>query len=323
MLLTIDNLDGAGARDYTNSLSSDKPALVRRRLNKPSALQADLIADTAQFLVPLAGGRIVLTRLDGVKLFTGYLAGAPQYEYVGWNERGPVYRYLIQAESDEIALDRTLLPQRAPFINRTAGKALKQLTSDQVPGVFNTAGVQDVATLASFDVHAEHPWTWHAAQLALAARAAYRAHDSALVLAPVGATVHSVNESAASFSPDALKLGSPNKLLNDVTIIGALEPQSHVKDYFLGDGLTTKFALSHKLFTRSQQTLVDEEYVGSALSPTRWSVADPASALSVSAGALVVAGGTGADGATTVTFAEQVELGGGLQFQHGEVIFNA
>src|SRR5437588_8787556 len=216
MVFTIDNLDGAGARDYTRSLSSDKPAAIRRRLNKPSALHAELIADTAQFVVPSAGGRIVLARADGVKLFTGYLTETPQYEYLGWNERGPVYRYLIQAESDEIALDRTLLPQRAPFINRTTGKALKQLTSDQLPGIFNTAGVQDVATLASFDVHAEHPWTWHAAQLALAARAAYRAHDSALVLAPIGAIVHSVQESDASFSPDALKLGSPNKLLNDV-----------------------------------------------------------------------------------------------------------
>src|SRR5437588_2475220 len=289
MVFTIDNLDGAGARDYTRSLSSDKPAAIRRRLNKPSALHAELIADTAQFVVPSAGGRIVLARADGVKLFTGYLTETPQYEYLGWNERGPVYRYLIQAESDEIILDRTVLPPRTPFTNRTAGSALKQLASDQLPGVFNTGAVQDVAILASVAIHPEHPWTWHAAQLALAARAAYRAHDSALVLAPLGATVHLVNESASSFSPDALKLGSPNKLLNDVTIIGAFEPQSHVKDYFLGDGLTTKFALSHKLFTRTQQTLVDEEYLGNALSPTRWSVSDPAAALSVAAGELLIA----------------------------------
>src|SRR5205085_8658177 len=58
-------------------------------------------------------------------------------------------------------------------------------------------------------------------------------------------------------------------------------------------------------------------------SPTRWSVSDPAAAISVAAGELLIAGGTGADGATTVIFAEQVELGGGFELQHGEVIFNA
>lgn len=323
MILTIDNLDGAGTRDCTGSLCSDKPALIKRKLNQPSELHAELISASAQFVVPVSDARVVLARADGVKLFTGYLAEAPQYEYLGWNEHGPVYKYSIHGRSDEMLLDRAVLPPRTPFIARSAGNALKQLATDQLPGAFSTGAVQDLVTLPSFDIHPEHPFTWHAAHLALAARAAYRAHDGVLALAPVGAVQYAINESDPSFSPDALKLASPNKLLNDVTIIGAMEPQTHVKDYFLGDGLTTRFALSHKLFTRTQQTIVDEEYLGSALVPTRWGIADPASAISVAAGKLAVAGGTGVDGATLVTFAEQVELGGGLQLQHGEVTFIA
>src|SRR5579864_253292 len=133
MILTIDNIDGAGARDVTSSLSSDKPALIKRKLNQPSAFQAELIATSPAFVVPVSGARVVLARADGTKLFTGYLIEAPEYEYLGWNERGPVYKYLLRALSDEAVLDRTVLPPRTAFTNRTAGNALKQLATDQLP----------------------------------------------------------------------------------------------------------------------------------------------------------------------------------------------
>src|SRR5207248_3161272 len=48
-----------------------------------------------------------------------------------------------------------------------------------------------------------------------------------------------------------------------------------------------------------------------------------AAAISVSAGKLVVNGGTGVDGQTTVRFAERIELGGAQRLQHGEVLFTA
>jgi len=58
-------------------------------------------------------------------------------------------------------------------------------------------------------------------------------------------------------------------------------------------------------------------------SRTRWTVIDPSSALTVSGGKLQVAGGAGADGQTTVSFLEKIELGGALVVQHGDVAFNA
>jgi hypothetical protein len=115
-------------------------------------------------------------------------------------------------------------------------------------------------------------------------------------------------------------------LINDLTILGPLEPSAHVKDYFVGDGFTTKFYLSQKPFTRSSQvalynrTILDEIYT--ELDPAHWSVSDPLSVIAVSNGQLQVAGGTGVDGQTLLSFIEKIELGGTTVLEHGDVVFN-
>ena len=323
MQLTIDHLDGSGALDYTAALSAEPPARILRRMNRPAELRAALVATDPGFVVPAAGARVLLTRRDGSKLFTGYVAAPLEHEYLGWGERGPVYRYTLVALSDESLLDRKILPARAPFVARTAGDALKQLANDLLPGAFDTSAVAGAATLPSYSVSSQKAWSEHAAALALLARASYRAHDGALVFQPVGASVHTLDESDPGFAAPDLKLHPAGQIVNDVTVIGRIEPRAYVKDYFLGDGLTLQFNLSHLPFTRYSTPIVEEEYKGSALAATRWQKADPASAISVSGGKLQVQGGTGVDGQTTVTFAEKVELAGVLMLQHGEVTFSA
>ena len=64
---------------------------------------------------------------------------------------------------------------------------------------------------------------------------------------------------------------------------------------------------------------MDEKYLD--LEPTIWKVSDPTSGISVGAQALQVDGGSGQDGQTTLSFIEQIELGGALELQHGDVIF--
>jgi hypothetical protein len=89
------------------------------------------------------------------------------------------------------------------------------------------------------------------------------------------------------------------------------------------DGLSLKFYLSQKPFAQAKPALIDEEYLGPNLDPTTWVVNDPAAAVSVEAQTLQIAGGTGVDGQTAVSFIEQIELGGALEFQHGDVSFTA
>lgn len=321
MKLTIDNRQGQGPQDYTSSLDGTRLPKIERKLNQPAELQFSLVGNTPSFIVPVAGARVTLGKSNGSDVFTGYIVATPEFEYLGWGQQGPVYRYNIVAQSDEFLLDQKALPNRSPFVARSAGDALRQLALDLLPGFFNTSAVQDVDTLATYEVNPQKNFSFHAAQIALSARACFRAMNGALILAPIGAAAYTLNETDANFSPAGLTLTNPNVLVNTVQAIGSTEPQAYVRDYFVGDGLSLKFYLSQEPFAQSKPALIDEQYLGPGLDPTTWVVNDPASVVSVVAQTLQVAGGTGVDGQTTVSFIEQIELGGALELQHGNVTF--
>src|SRR3989440_6447089 len=142
----------------------------------------------------------------GEDVFTGYLTQAPAFEYLGWGERGPVYRYNLVAQGDVVLLDRKQIPNSPPFVDRSAGDALRQLTEDLLPGIFDTSAVEDVDTIAHYAPSPQKKWSEHAAEIALRARGVYRSMNGALSLVPVGASVYAVNETDASFSAESLKL---------------------------------------------------------------------------------------------------------------------
>jgi hypothetical protein len=323
MKLKIDNFDGRGACDYSSAIDSSRSPQVVRRLNRPSELKFSLVANSADFVVPVNGARVTLGRLNGQDVFTGYVVKAPVFEYLGWGERGPIYRYNFVARSDETMLDRKRLPNRPPFVARGAGDALRQLSEDLLPGIFDTSAAQDVDTVAWYSCDPQKKWSEHAAEIALRVRGNYRTSGGALIVSPVGATVHTLDESDDNFVPEGLKLQPVDGLLNDVTVVGRLEPNAYVKDYFVGDGFSMKFYLSQIPFTRRSRILLEEEYKHAALDLTRWQLNDPTSAVTVSGGKLQVAGGNGLDGQTAVSFAEQIELGGAFVLLHGDVTFSA
>ena len=323
MKLQIDNLDGLGVKDYSSAIDGSQPPRLIRRINAPAELQFALVASSPNFLVPVAGARVTLGRTNGQDVFSGYVLQAPTFEYLGWGEQGPVYRYSLVARSDEALLDEKRTPDLCPFVERSAGDALRQLTQDLLPGVLDTSAVQNLDSITRYASDPQKTWSQQAAEIALLARAGYRILDGDVIFAPAGATTYALNETDASFSPQGLALQAAGVIINDVTVVGEIEPQAYVKDYFIGDGLTTRFYLSQTPFIKSNKTLFDEEYTTSPLDPTLWSVTDPANAVSVSAGKLQIAGGTGTDGATCAQFVEKVELGGALVLEHGDVMFSS
>jgi hypothetical protein len=323
MKLIIDNLQGQGPQDYTGALDGTKLPTVERSLNQPAELRFSLLADSPGFVIPVTGARVTLGKTNGSDVFTGYVTGAPQYEYLGWGEQGPVYRYNVVAQSDEVLLNQKALPNRSPFVDRSAGNAIRQLAQDVLPGSFDTTALQDVDILATYAVNPQKTFSFHAAEIAVSVRGSFRTMSGALILAPAGATVYALNESDANFSAEGLELNSPNLLVNELTVIGQDEPQAYVRDYFAGDGESLKYYLSQTPFAQAKPALIDEEFLGAELDPTTWAVNDPSAVISVIAQTLQIAGGTGVDGQTTVEFIEQIELGGALEFQHGDVSFTA
>jgi hypothetical protein len=327
MKLLIDNLDGLGPQDYTAFVDSGKNPSLVRKLSSPTELKFGLVAGTGGLVVPMIGGRVTLTLSSGNDLFTGYIVETPTYQYQGWADSGLIYRYEINALSDVMLMDQKAPPPHPPFVDRSAGSAFEQLTAEALPGWFDVTGVEAGDPIPYYSVNPAKKWTASAAEIALSARCSYRDNNGNLFFAPVAANTYALAENAATFSPGDLQLQSVNRLVNDLTILGPLEPSAHVKDYFCGDGYTTYFYMSQVPFTRSSQvalynrTILDEIYT--ELDPTHWTVTDPLGVITVGNGQLQVAGGTGIDGQTLLNFIEQVELGGATMLEHGDVVFNA
>lgn len=331
MKLTIDNLAGLGAQDYTAFVDASKGPCLVRKLNSPAQLTAGLIASATasaagSFVVPVSGARITLVLDDNSDLFTGYLTAAPSYQYLGQEDQGAQYRYEFTALSDVMLLDQKAPPVHPPFVDRNAGNAFQQLTMDALPGWFDLSGVEPGDPIPYFSVDPSKTWAELAAVIGLSGRCSYRDDNEKLFFAPLAQNTYALEESDPTFCPDALQLQRVNRLMNDLTVFGQEEPAAHVKDYFVGDGETTTFYLSQIPFTRSNtipmynRTILDEEYT--ELDATHWVVTDPQNAFSVSGGMLQVAGGTGADGQTRLDFIEQLELGGATVLEHGDVVFN-
>jgi hypothetical protein len=73
------------------------------------------VVDASGFVIPVTGARVTLGKANGSDVFTGYVTAAPQYEYLGWGEQGPVYRYNVVAQSDEVLLDQKRAAEPIPF----------------------------------------------------------------------------------------------------------------------------------------------------------------------------------------------------------------
>jgi hypothetical protein len=100
--VTIDNLDGAGARDYSAALSADGPLKVERVLHAASRCSG--LLDVAPFglPVPVRGARVVVMNDAGATLFSGYVATDAERIYAGIATTGSVHRVAFSAVSDDV-----------------------------------------------------------------------------------------------------------------------------------------------------------------------------------------------------------------------------
>lgn len=341
MILTIDNLDGQGARDYSAALcpkdAATRPLTVERTLNAPSrAYGALLLAGSAGALpVPVRRARVVITSsASGATLFTGYLATEPVPVYAGTGFAGNIFRYIFSALSDEWLLDKQTATLTANGLAVPAGTLLDNLANRTAAGTLTTAGVMPGHTVGVFTPEPGQPWSASAGAIASAAGSAYRAVNGALSLKPIGSTTHTVNFDAAggvssagtgTLTPASLATSLAKELANDVTLTGEIEPAAYVSELFQGDGTTTVFRLSDppfKLPLAKNKPLLDSFSQG-ALNAQLWQAADPGSHLSTGANGLALSGGNGLDGQTTLTAWDPVELGGSVVLEASDVQLTA
>src|SRR5882762_11802016 len=262
MKVTIDNLDGRGPQDYTAFVGAGKASpTIHRRLNQPGTMTLSVTLGTSSLAIPVIGAHIAALRADASLIFTGLLT-AVNPEFAGNGERGPTCGYSLTAETDELALNRKTLPVRSAFVNRTAGDILRQLAAELLPGGLDVTQVADLDVVPKYQSSPQKTWSAHAAELGILSRGRYFALNGTLVFQGIGANSYVLDETATKFSPGGFRLTSHGVRANDVTMIGAVEAQAYVTDYFVGDGVTLRFNLSQIPFSRTGSTVLNEEWTG-------------------------------------------------------------
>jgi hypothetical protein len=321
--MTIDNLNGGGAVDYSAALCADGPLKIARSLNAPSVCNGLLDVGDAALGVPVRRGRVVVTAANGTVLFTGYIATEPEAVYAGTGLKGPVYRYAFSAVSDEWLLDKQAVPLSGAGLAQSGGQLLRTLTNRVDAGLFTTTGVMNGLSVGVFEPMQTESWSANAGGVASATYAAYRVLDGAVSLQPAGTVTHALSDGDGTLQVAALKTASVKELANDVTVSGEMEPTAYVTETFAGDGTTTVFQLSQAPFrpkkTANSAQFLTDSFNQSTLDKQVWQITDPGSHLGLSAAGLTMTGGNGFDGQTTLTTIDAVELGGTLVIEAGSL----
>ena len=332
MRITIDNLDGLGAVEYTGAVAAEGAITVQRGLNVPSRCTCELLVGVGGLALPVRKARVVVTAEDAeaTVLFTGYVATEPVRVYAGEGFAGAAYRARVTAVSDEWLLDK--LGSGAGTVDALAlgmdGRSLvAQLAARvQAGGASSLAvasGGASALTTGGFAVRATAPWSVNAGAASSAAYAGYRALGGTVLFQSAGAVTHALSDADGTLSIAELATGAVRELANDVTVSGAEEPAAYVQESFAGDGTTTVFALSEAAFRGTNRTMVSDSFDEAALDATQWGVSDPGSHLSLTSVGLTLNGGTGADGQTMLTAVDAVEMGGSVLVELGGVMLGS
>ena len=321
--ITIDNLDGLGALDYSDWISADGPLTVKRKLNAPSTCEGMLDLNASSLRVPLRKARVVVGREDGTVLFTGYVATEPELSYAGEGMTGAAYRLGFRAISDEWLLDRQGATSGGAGLAQNGVDALRALTSRAGTGTFPVSGAGQVRSIGVFEPRQGGNWSENAGALASSVYAAYRVIGGAVEVKPVSTVTHSLSDGDGSLQPGELQLSQIREMANDVTLSGEMEAAAYIAESFAGDGTTAFFALASTPFRGGLSSAtappISDDFTSASLNPKVWNASDPGSHFSLTSAGLTLSGGNGLDGQTTLGAVDTVELGGSVLLEMGSV----
>ena len=324
MQITIDNLDGRGPLDYTGAVCATGRIRIDRKLNAPSRCTATVLVGALPLPQRLA--RVIVTRDDDAVLFTGYIATESVREPAGMGSEGQVYVARLSAVSDEWLLDRAgsgATPGGTPTL-ALDGTALLARLAVRAGGAVPVATSAVGRSVGTFAAREGLPWSVNAGDAAGAAYAGYRALAGVVLVQPAGGVTHALNDADGTLDIRALQTSAVRELANDITLTGAEEPTAYVQESFEGDGTTAVFELRERMFADTPPSIIDDSFTDAAtFKAGTWSVGDPGSHMSVTSAGLTLNGGNGADGVTTLTALDALEMGGTLLIELSGVTLGA
>lgn len=325
MKVTIDNLDGKGSVDYSECVVATEKFIIKRQLNEPSLCSFKVAPSVAGLMMPVRRGRLIVRDDSGNVLFTGYLPMEPALELVGQSSEGAAYQGFVSSVSDEILLDQQPLPLLLTGTSQSGSQLVQGLSAGLDTTGFSFSLSNSVGSIGSYHPDTGANWSSNAGALAAMSRSAYRVVDGVILMEPIGSVVHTLSEADGTLDLSALQASMVKTLANDMTVCGQVEPAAYVTEYFQGDGTTVLFEMTEEPFipsslkTKPFIELFDEPQINAAI----WQVIDIGPLISLTSAGLTCTGGNGADGGTTVSTVNGVELGGSVVFEASGVLFGS
>jgi hypothetical protein len=286
----------------------------------------------------------------GLVLATGFITNAPEATFLGLNQHLPSKGYQqlswnIQVTSDEWLLNCQSIPYIPAFVGQTDSQILAGIAEALMPGFFNTTSLMASGTLIPYyQYDPTQTWSDVAKTFGDANRYYYKVKDGFIYYQPfgvdpttpgLGIAYDETTQKEPQIFPEQLTTQVVTvPPVNDCIVLGDVEPQDNWDCYFVGDGFTSNFQLTHQVFQGTSSNLLEDDWTESAFSTQTWMVNDPENTMSLAdsngnaLGALnIVQKGTPQSyqpiqNATFLQALNGLEMGGGLNLQHGQFVFN-
>lgn len=271
---------------------------------------------------------------SGKVLATGFITNAPEVEFLGMSPRQKQtgfqqVAYHVNITSDEWLLNCKALPYIPAFVGQTQGAILATLAQALLPGYFDVVtNVTAGDIVPYFQYTPDQTWSDIAKTFGDGSRYRYKVIDKKIYYQPFGdaplGVVYDETQPQRNFFPLELTTNVVTvPPVNDAIVVGAIEPQANWENYFVGDGFTGNFPLLHNVFDGATALLLEDDWTETGFQTNLWFVNDPLNVFKLQGQGLQVVMGpiTGAINTEYVLGVNGVELGGGLNIQHGEFLF--
>lgn len=289
--------NSAGTFDYAKALTGN-PVKKVQKLQDVCLLDFSIAAlEVFELPPPSRGDYVVFSTAEYGVWFTGYISAEPTQTISG---KDSIYstkhwQYDIEVNSDEWILNLQALPINLVYQNTTAGTIIQDLAERILPGTFDYSNIQAGPVVAKYVVDPARAFSDVVKDLAQNAFYNFYSQSKALFFFPIDQTDQNVvvDGDDKHFTPANLQISpSTDPIVNDVTVVGMVEPQGKMTEYFIGDGITGKFNLTAGCYGVAEETLLDETFGNSMIDPSVWTVFDsPLDYLQVSNGYLNCLGG--------------------------------
>lgn len=331
-MFTLQTNQAGAPPDYSPYLYG--PVTKTDNMNTPTTLGFTIVSTGNSIPVLKRGTYISLTTDTYGIWFTGFIVNEPSLTFLGSQTVGavklPLYGYVYQATSDELLLNMGMIGIINPYMNTTQGEIIKDLISLLAPAGWNfdTSGIQDGQIMPRYVPDPTKKFTQVMADFCKQANYRYAVRNLAITFEPQDTKPCGIviDGNSPYFTPKNLQIAAAtDTIYNDVIVLGQIEPENYMNEYFIGDGYTGEFPLIADPYGMDSTTLLDDDFSGSTINTQNWNVFDPAGIHIVPNNGFLNAVGGNNDGLynTYIESANLLPLEGRLRITHGEYDFVA